>query len=194
VIDTAAAPGDSPLLTIGVISDSHVSGHDPGLLPGVVAVFEKARVAAILHAGDVSSPQVLEQLAQIAPVTAVRGNRDFFELLHLPAAVQLLLGGITIGLTHGHGGLIRYLYLKIRHTLTHYFGYELYTSYLQHLFPGAKVIIYGHTHRIENRWVNGQLILNPGASYSCRENHYHASIALLRIYPAERVTAEIIYL
>jgi putative phosphoesterase len=54
---------------IGVISDTH------GLLrPQALAALRGS--ASILHAGDIGSPQILEALAQIAPVAAVRGNID----------------------------------------------------------------------------------------------------------------------
>ena len=58
-----------PSILIGVISDTH------GLLrPEAMAALRGAE--HIIHAGDVGSPEILENLAAIAPVTAVRGNVD----------------------------------------------------------------------------------------------------------------------
>ncbi len=55
--------------TIGVISDTH------GLLrPEAIAALEGCD--RIIHAGDVGSADVLQQLRRIAPVVAVRGNVD----------------------------------------------------------------------------------------------------------------------
>ncbi|HKQ12179.1 MAG TPA: metallophosphoesterase family protein [Steroidobacteraceae bacterium] len=55
--------------TIGVISDTH------GLLRWE-AEAALAGVDHIIHAGDVGTPEILERLRRIAPVTAVRGNND----------------------------------------------------------------------------------------------------------------------
>ena len=57
------------MMTIGVISDTH------GLMrPEALA--RLAGVERILHASDIGSPEVLDALAAIAPVTAIRGNND----------------------------------------------------------------------------------------------------------------------
>ena len=61
--------GDVGRHVIGLISDTH------GLLrPEAVEALRASD--RILHAGDVGSPEVLEALAKIAPVTAVHGNVD----------------------------------------------------------------------------------------------------------------------
>ena len=80
--------------TIGVISDTH------GLLRP--EVLEKLRgVSRILHAGDVGKPEILEQLAAIAPVTAVRGNVDHDpRLMDLPLHEAVEIGGNLVYLTH----------------------------------------------------------------------------------------------
>jgi predicted phosphodiesterase len=63
---------------LGVLADTHIPDRVPGLNPRVLKIFQQARVSEILHAGDVSIPQVLEELRQVAPVSVVQGNRDFF--------------------------------------------------------------------------------------------------------------------
>ena len=56
-------------MRIGVISDTH------GLMrPEAVAALAGSEL--IVHAGDIGAPEVLEALAAIAPVSAVRGNND----------------------------------------------------------------------------------------------------------------------
>lgn len=56
-------------MLIGVISDTH------GLLrPEAVGALRGTD--RIIHAGDVGKPEILDELALIAPVTAVRGNVD----------------------------------------------------------------------------------------------------------------------
>jgi len=54
---------------VGLISDTH------GLMrPEALAAL--AGCDAIVHAGDIGTPEVLEALGGLAPVTAVRGNND----------------------------------------------------------------------------------------------------------------------
>ena len=74
-------------MRVGLIADTH------GLLrPEVAAAFEA--VDHIVHAGDVGSPEVLEGLSAIAPVTAVWGNVDRPELRAvLPEVARVTLGG-----------------------------------------------------------------------------------------------------
>src|SRR5437899_2619967 len=70
----SAAPVRTPAptraqLIIGVISDTH------GLLrPDALAALRGSDY--VIHAGDIGDPDILKKLAQIAPVTAIRGNVD----------------------------------------------------------------------------------------------------------------------
>ena len=82
-------------MRIGVISDTH------GLLrPEVFEVFHA--VDHILHGGDVGPASILDELATIAPVTAVYGNTDDWDLRgQLPQVARLELDGFTIVVTHG---------------------------------------------------------------------------------------------
>ena len=183
----------SPLFTAGVIADTHVPDRFDQVSPDILSFFHQSRVNAILHAGDISSPLVIETLQRIAPVHAVRGNRDWAFGKGLPYSKELNLAGVAVGLTHGHGGLRRYLIEKVKFIRSGY-DFENYRSYLLELFPRSKVIVFGHTHRPENRWEDGRLIFNPGAAFPCKENGYHVQAGLLRIYGAGRVEAEIIQL
>jgi len=71
--------------TIGIISDTH------GLLrPEVYEAFHN--VEKIIHAGDIGNENILQELENIAPVTAVRGNMDRDEMalkLHRTETVEL---------------------------------------------------------------------------------------------------------
>ena len=182
---------ESPFFTAGILADTHVPDRFNQVSPEILAFFRQTRVNAILHAGDISSPLVIEVLKQIAPVHAVRGNRDWAFGRELPLHKELNLGGVTVGLTHGHGGLWGYLSGKARY-IRYGYDYEFYRSYLPGVFPQAQVIIFGHTHRPENRMEGSQLIFNPGAAYPCHENGFHVQVGLLRIYPLGRFEAEII--
>jgi putative phosphoesterase len=97
---------------------------------------------AIVHAGDVCAPQVLEALARIAPVTAVRGNNDTGSWADaLPGETTLAIAGITIHVVHDIADLS--------------------------VDPRAKnidVVVTGHSHKpsVESR--DGVLFVNPGSA------------------------------
>src|SRR5437764_3677428 len=81
-------------MLVGLISDTHCY-LDPRALAALVGV------DVVLHAGDVGSLAVLEALAAIAPVHAVRGNNDDkLGGLGLPFALDLTLAGHSIHLVH----------------------------------------------------------------------------------------------
>lgn len=131
----AAAHGRA-LARIGVISDTH------GLLrPAALHALRDSRL--ILHAGDIGGPDILEQLAQIAPVLAVRGNNDFGDwAMRLP---ETLITDCAPGL---------------RALIVH----DLKTLACDARAAGCAVVVSGHSHRplIERR--DGVLYLNPGSA------------------------------
>src|SRR5512137_685421 len=102
------------MASVGVISDTHIPDRVAELHPQIMDTFREAGVAAILHAGDVSVPRVLDALREVAPVYAVRGNRDIFYLRSLPMKVQLNIEGVNIGMAHGHGTFARYTLDKMQ--------------------------------------------------------------------------------
>jgi len=130
---------------LGVLSDTH------GLLrPEVFDVFK--RVDHILHGGDVGKPEILTELEALAPVTAVYGNVDGFELRsRLPQVGELELDGFTIVVTHGDQ-----------------FGHPT-PEQLHAAFPRAEIIVYGHTHRPLLELVDRTVtVLNPGGAGPAR--------------------------
>ena len=131
------------------------------LTPGVLEAL--AGVDAILHAGDVVRRRVLDQLAEVAPVQAVAGNRDFG--LGLPLDRVLEFEGVRLGLTHGHGGWLGYAREKLLYVTV---GYHLsrYVQQVRARFAGQGVqaIVFGHSHRQVNVVVDGVLLFNPGSA------------------------------
>ena len=128
-------------MRIGVISDTH------GLLrPEVFEVFQA--VDHIVHGGDVGPASILDELATIAPVTAVYGNTDGWDLRgRLPQVARLELDGFTIVVTHGDQ-----------------FGSPT-PEKLQAAFPDAEIIVYGHTHRPLLTLVDVVVtVMNPGGA------------------------------
>jgi uncharacterized protein len=177
-------------ITIGVISDTHIPDRVRTLDPQVLTIFKEAHVSVILHAGDVSIPGVLQQLAEIAPVTAVRGNRDWVALRHLPHAVQVSLGGVQIGLTHGHGRPWNYIRDRVDYMIGGY-RLEMFQPRLLETFPQARVIVFGHTHRPLNEWVDGTLLFNPGSPHFSDRKDVPLSVGLLHISVGGEVEGEL---
>ena len=133
-------------MRIGLISDTHGK-----LRPEVFEVFED--VDLILHAGDIGPESILTELEAIAPVHAVLGNTDTFELRARAAeALEVDIGGSRIVVVHGHQ-----------------FGSPS-ADRLVEAYPEANVIVYGHTHRQRIDEVDGRLIINPGAAGPARFN------------------------
>jgi uncharacterized protein len=122
-------------ITIGVISDTH------GLLrPEAVEVLRGSD--RILHAGDVGHRKILEGLAQIAPVTAIRGNVDTGPwALALPETEVVEAGGVSIYMLHDLGRLD-----------------------LKPEAAGFRVVVYGHSHQPKIAEKNGVLYFNPGSA------------------------------
>lgn len=125
-------------MRVGLISDTHGA-----LRP---EVFERlAGVDRILHAGDVGPPSVLADLRTIAPVLAVWGNTDGWDVRgETEETLEVQLGGVRFAVAHGH----------------------LVASFddLPGLFPDADAIVHGHSHvpRAERR--DGTWLLNPGSA------------------------------
>ncbi|MCX7044490.1 MAG: metallophosphoesterase family protein [Candidatus Sumerlaeota bacterium] len=148
-------------MLIGVLSDTH------GRLPSaILRAFEGVEV--IIHCGDVGGDEVLSELATIAPVKAVCGNVDGSPSKRLPLSRVEEFGGRIIAVTHGH--------LIARH------GGGGYGAGLVEAFRARRpaVICYGHTHRYAEEWIEGILVLNPGAIFRPRDGHF-PSAAILTI-------------
>jgi putative phosphoesterase len=129
---------------IGLISDTHGK-----LRPKVFDVL--AGVDLILHAGDVGPIDILTELEAIAPVHAVLGNTDSWELQpRVKESVELELEGKRILLVHGHQ-----------------LGAPT-AERLRAAWPDADIIVYGHTHRQRIDRIDGRLIVNPGAAGAAR--------------------------
>lgn len=89
-------------MIIGVLSDTHIPKRAKALPAALLNSFQK--VDHIIHAGDIFSLNVIRQLEQLAPVTAVAGNGDPPETREwLKEKAILFAAGYRIGVIHGHG-------------------------------------------------------------------------------------------
>lgn len=120
---------------VGVISDTH------GLLrPEALAALRGSH--HIIHAGDVGDPAILEQLADIAPVTAVRGNVDKHAWARkLPGTEVLEIAGVLIYILH-----------------------DLAKLDLNAKAAGFDIVISGHSHVPTRETRDGVLYFNPGSA------------------------------
>jgi len=151
-------------LTLGVIADTHIPDRAAQIPLTALDLFTKHNVHAILHAGDLSVQQVLHQLAEIAPVHAIRGNTDVLLLGKLPWKRQLEFSGVSIGMAHGHGNWLKYIPNRIDYFLHGPKKFSYYEETARQQLPGCQVVVCGHTHVPANYWREGQLIFNPGSA------------------------------
>jgi putative phosphoesterase len=181
-----------PLLTAGVVADTHIPDRVAELHPLLIPKLREAGVRHIFHAGDICAQSVLDQLSQVAPVTAVRGNRDVV-IGRLQLVEEMELRGVRVAVTHGHGGFRRYLWDKWQFML---FGYVLkrYIKMLVRAGRASKVVIFGHTHQPETVWKSGKLLFNPGSASFGAQHDLPPTFGLLHIYKNQKITAEIIRL
>ncbi len=181
------------MITLGVLADTHIPDRKRELNPVVVDVFRQGKVNAILHAGDISTAGVLTTLEEIAPIYAVRGNRDWVALKSLPSHRLLAFNGVQVGLTHGHGNLQRYIVKRIEYVL-HGYHVEMFLPDVRAQFPTADVLIFGHTHRPYIRQEHCRLILNPGSPHVPEGKDSPPSVALLHIKPGGEFAGELVNL
>lgn len=96
----------------------------------------------ILHAGDICGFEVVEQLREIAPVTAVRGNNDYDPWgASLPETVTLEVGGVRIHMLH-----------------------DLHELAIDLAAEGVGVVVVGHSHQPMQERRQGVLHFNPGSA------------------------------
>jgi hypothetical protein len=179
-----------PILVVGVVADTHIPDRVKTLQPEVIPALKAAGVSLILHAGDISVPSVLEELEQVAPVKAVRGNRDWYFIDKLPLIQTMELAGVRVTLMHGHGGWVGYLRDKLYYLRDGY-RFERYQKKMVQLATGSRVIVYGHTHHAENMVVDGHLIFNPGSAHFGSLPALPPSIGFLKFFPGGDVRGEI---
>jgi putative phosphoesterase len=124
-----------PMIRAGLISDTH-----DVLRPEAMAFLQGCD--CIVHGGDICEPAVLDALAAIAPVTAVRGNNDKRDWAkRLRETEMLQVGAAWIYVIH-----------------------DLAQLDIDPVAAGVRVVVSGHSHkpRVEER--DGVLYVNPGSA------------------------------
>ena len=108
---------------------------------------------AILHTGDINRESIVEALKQCAPLYVVRGNNDKDWAEGLPLSLTFTVEGVRFFLVHNKKSVPKDL-------------------------TGVDVVVFGHSHKYEEREENGVLWLNPG---SCGRRRFHQEITLCRM-------------
>jgi putative phosphoesterase len=131
---------------VGLVSDTH------GLLrPELFAALEG--VEHILHAGDLGEYGLLAELEAIAPVTAVYGNTDGWDVRdHLPAVATVRLGEVEAVVMHGNQ-----------------FGSPT-PARVAGAYPDAGLVVFGHSHVPVIERLGRVLAVNPGSAGPRRFN------------------------
>ncbi|MGD9696521.1 MAG: metallophosphoesterase family protein [Thermoleophilia bacterium] len=151
------------MTTIGVVADSHVGEFIDALPEGVLEALDGCDL--ILHAGDLSVPSVLDDLAALAPVVAVHGDHDTLGGLALPRTAVVHAGGHRIGLTHGRRAApldasVIAASVAAGRDLPYRAG--LHRALARRLGP-VDCIVYGHWHEPVVAWRGSTLMFSPGA-------------------------------
>ena len=128
-----------------VVSDTHIPDHAKALPSGLLA--EASRADLILHAGDVTSAAVLEELGAYSPLHAALGNNDGDDVARWGAReeVRLDLDGVSLAMLHVAGPRK---------------GRE---RRLRKRFPDARVVVFGHSHIPWDEEFEGLRLFNPGS-------------------------------
>jgi uncharacterized protein len=158
---------------VAVVSDTHAPRYWKSC-PDEVARRLRG-VDLILHAGDVCTADVLDELSGFAPVRAVLGNNDGPDVAAWGAPPTLIadLDGLSVGMIHDSGPAA---------------GRQ---ARLRRLFPTADLVVFGHSHIPWDDSAAGLRTFNPG-SPTDRRRQPSGTMGLLRIESGKLHAARIV--
>lgn len=160
-------------MRVVALADTHAPRRWKGCLPPVA---EQLRLAdLILHAGDVCTAALLDELSGYAPVLAVLGNNDGPDVAEWGAqeTLQADLDGLHVAMLHDSGAAPG----RLRR--------------LRRRFPDAGLVVFGHSHIPLDESADGLRILNPG-SPTDRRRQPRGTLAVLTIESGQLVEARIV--
>ncbi len=160
-------------MKIVALSDTHAPRRWRSCPPRVAAHLRGADL--ILHAGDVCTAGVLDELSAFAPVRAVLGNNDGPDVAAwgAPESVQLDLDGLQVAMIHDSGQAAGRI------------------ARMRRRFPGAGLVVFGHSHIPLDQSGGGLRIFNPG-SPTDRRRQPHGTVGLLTISAGRLQQARIV--
>jgi uncharacterized protein len=156
-----------------VLADTHAPWRWQACPPAVAARLRGADL--ILHAGDVCTAAVLDELSAYAPVRAVAGNNDAPEVAAwgAPPQLELELAGVPVAMVHDSGQKAGRL------------------ARLRRRFPAAALVVFGHSHIPLDESAAGLRIFNPG-SPTDRRRQPRGTIGVLELAGGRVRKAEIL--
>ena len=163
-----------PTTTALILADTHVPRFRRELPAGLRPHLEACDV--ILHAGDVTDPALLDELAVHARVLAVRGNSDGPDLTAwgAPERLETQVGGVAVAMVHDAGAA------------------RGRPARLARWFPGAEMIVYGHSHVPSIVRDGPRMLVNPGSPTWKRRQPY-PTVAVAGLAPGS-VAVELVEL
>jgi putative phosphoesterase len=158
---------------IVAVSDTHAPRRWKSCPSRVAAHLRGADL--ILHAGDVCTASVLDELAGYAPVHAVLGNNDGPDVAAwgAPETLGLDLGGLRVAMIHDSGASAG----RLRR--------------MRRRFPDADLVVFGHSHIPLDESADGLRIFNPG-SPTDRRRQPHGTIGLLTVAEGRLAHARVV--
>ncbi len=142
-------------MRVVLLADTHLRPGRARDLPAA-AWREIERADAVVHAGDLLTGELLDELRTHAPTYAVLGNNDRDLVDVLPERLTLDLEGVRIAVVHEAGPRA---------------GRE---ARVHKWFPDAALVIYGHSHEpYDGSGVDGQRLFNPGSPTQRRRAPHH---------------------
>jgi len=165
-------------MKIGVLADTHIPDLRRSLPARVMEIFSAVEI--VLHAGDITSLEVLQQLQESVSLTfAVYGENDSPEVKQYLQDSQVLeFGGLRVGLVHGNRGSRDEMNSRVNRLLRRDPYSPAYIKFILSCFNNVDAIVFGHTHVPYARVKEGVFLFNPGSINPYRSE---ASIGLLEI-------------
>jgi uncharacterized protein len=160
-------------MRVVALADTHAPRRWKSCPPRVAEQLRRADV--ILHAGDVCTAAVLDELSAYAPVLAVVGNNDGPDVAAWGAAptLQADVGGLRVAMIHDAGAAAGRL------------------ARMRRQFPEADLVVFGHSHIPLDAEDSGLRIFNPG-SPTDRRRQPQGTVGVLTIDQGRLVSAQII--
>ncbi|HEX2316082.1 MAG TPA: metallophosphoesterase family protein [Thermomonospora sp.] len=160
-------------MKVTVLADTHAPRRWKACPPEVARHLRGADL--ILHAGDVCTAGVLDELAGYAPVRVVLGNNDGPDVAAwgAPETLELDLAGLRVAMIHDSGAA------------------QGRAARMRRRFPAADLVVFGHSHIPMDDAGGAVRIFNPG-SPTDRRRQPHGTVGLLEIRDGALVRAEIV--
>ena len=143
-------------MRVAVLSDTHSPRFWKGCPPAVAAHLDGADL--ILHAGDVCTADVLDELSAYAPVRVVLGNNDGPDVAAwgAPETLETEIDGLAVAMIHDSGPATGRV------------------ARMRRRFPAADLVVFGHSHiPLYDVADDGFAILNPGSPTERRRQPRH---------------------